>query len=92
MFTYTVAVRPRFLPFWTKYEVVGHKLNTDIPGHPRLALSFVDGSAIIIPKFEFMYFKIFPDKLARDEMAGRLQKSQQQAAIQEGPTYAELPE
>lgn len=89
MLTYTIGIRHRFWPFWTKYTVVGHAINSEIPGSSRLALRFLDGSAIIIPKYEDVYFKVFADKLARDANAERLNKSQA-PAIKDEP-HAELP-
>jgi len=90
MLTYTIGIRHRFWPFWTKYLVVGHAINSEIPGSSRLALKFLDGSVIIIPKYEEVYFKIFPDKLARDVNADRLRQSQQAPLIKDEPN-AELP-
>jgi hypothetical protein len=83
--TYTIGIKRRLWPFWKNYTVVGHGLNTDIPGSTRLALRFLDGSVIIIPKFEDVYFKVFPDKIVRDDHDNRLRKTQTPLVMKEEP-------
>lgn len=87
--TYTVGVKGGFWPLYKRFTVVGHAVNNEIPGSPRLALSLPCGSAIIIPEFDRKYFKLYPDYHVRNEYAKRLKNG---APIIKDEPYAEISE
>ena len=59
---YTIGIKRRFLPFWKHYKVVSHKTEA-LAGSicPRLLLTCLDGSVIVVPKIDHKYMKLFPD-------------------------------
>lgn len=90
-FTYTVGIKGKSC-FWKNYKVLGHKLNTDIPGSVRLALTMPDRSVIIIPEFDRKYFKLHSDFHLFNEHLTKLKATVTQPVMIKEEPNAELRE
>lgn len=59
-FSYTIGIKRRFLPFYQKYKVLGHK--TEMLGQSgRLVMTMVDGSTLTIPEIGKRFLRVYPD-------------------------------
>ncbi len=72
--TYTIGVKGKFWPFFTKYRVKTHQLETQVSYKvrgtdnlvvrdilPRLVLSLADNSTLVIGAIEDKTWKVYPD-------------------------------
>ena len=73
--SYLVGVRSRFVPFYRRYRVVGHR-NEQIGDKVRLVLRCVDGSMVCVPDVGKKLIKIYPEFDAAEQAQLRLKQSQ----------------
>lgn len=87
-FVYTVGVKRRFLPGYTKYRVTAHKSQFDLNGYslriPRLVLTLADGSELALPGALDRGIIIYPDfKSGLDRLESEAQEKLERAEADE---------
>lgn len=59
-FSYTIGIKRRFLPFYRKFRVFGHK-NETVGQDVRLVMTMVDGSTLAVPDIAKRFLRVYPD-------------------------------
>lgn len=91
---YTIGIKRRFLPFYKRYSVYGHKTEV-LAGNVRLVMKLDDGSTLTVPEIAKRQLKVYPDydnAIANQEKWKRGQASPVPSAATEEAQTDGIPE